>query len=489
MGAGPGAVDLLTLRGAKRIAEADLVLYASGTTDPLWLREHTRADAELIDCARLGPDEIAEHYRRLASRRGTAVRVVNGDPALSPRLREQLDLCTRLGLDVEVVPGVSPISAAAGTPLVEAGAVDSLSITVVDTDFTELRALAAPDRTLAVRAPAARTADLVEALRAAGVADTTPAIVADKISRPDETTVHTTVGDLVAEVKKHNLWRTTLFLIGDTLRPTGKPRPTPDDPTPRWTARSWRRPTDEPRKTWSERRAEATAHTPLDAAPRRSAAHAATTDSATTHSATTHSVATPHPAATPHIPDPVTTSTKRRTYATATAYTKSTSRTTANLHTPSAATAPSAPNLPAPSAAGSTAYSETSLPAPSATNSPASSAANSPARSMTISPTSSAANSPASSAANSVARSAADRTARGAATAHTPTGAPTTDTLAQPSLHPSPASTAVPAPTFTSATHTPESDLSTPPQRPTKPTRTQPKRSTRTTAKRTTKKP
>ncbi|GGS39336.1 SAM-dependent methyltransferase [Actinokineospora fastidiosa] len=254
VGAGPGAADLLTLRGAKRIADADLVLYASGVTDPTWLREHTGPDAELIDCARLGPDEIAEHYRRLASRRGAAVRLVSGDPALSPRLREQLDLCARLGLDVEVVPGVSPISAT-GTALLEAGAIDSVSITTVETDFASIRALAAVDRTLAVRAPAARTADLVEALSAAGVPDDTPAVVADKVSRPDETIIHTTVADLVAEVKKHNLWRTTLFLVGDALRTTGKPRT--DDPAPRWTARSWRRPTDEPRKTWAERRAEA----------------------------------------------------------------------------------------------------------------------------------------------------------------------------------------------------------------------------------------
>lgn len=255
VGAGPGAADLLTLRGAKRIAEADLVLYASGTTDPLWLREHTEAD--LVDCARLAPEEIAEHYRKLASRRGRAVRLVGGDPALAPRLREQLDLCARLGLDVEVVPGISPISAAAPTPLLEAGSVEALTVATVDTDFSAVRALAAADRTLAVRAPAARTAELVEALRAAGIPDDAPAVVADKVSRPDETIVRTTVGELVAEVKKHNLWRTALFLIGDTLRTGGKPKPSGEDTAPRWTARSWRRPADEPRKSWAERRAEA----------------------------------------------------------------------------------------------------------------------------------------------------------------------------------------------------------------------------------------
>ncbi|MFC7616894.1 SAM-dependent methyltransferase [Actinokineospora soli] len=160
------------------------------------------------------------------------------------------------------MPGVSPVSAAAPTPLLEAGAVDSVAVTTVESDFAEVRALAAANRTLAVRAPAARTADLVEALRAAGIPDDAPAVVADKVSRPDETVVRTTVGALVAEVKKHNLWRTTLFLIGDTLRTGGKPKAAADEPAPRWTARSWRRPTDEPRKSWAERRAEAAAPEP-----------------------------------------------------------------------------------------------------------------------------------------------------------------------------------------------------------------------------------
>jgi precorrin-4/cobalt-precorrin-4 C11-methyltransferase len=255
VGAGPGAVDLLTLRGAQRIADADLVLYTPGATDAAWLREHTAA--ELLDCSRLSPEEIAEHYRRVASRRGKAVRLVSGDPAMAPRLREQLDLCARLGLDVEVVPGVSPVSAAAPVPLLEAGSVESLAVTTIETDFSAVRDLAAAGRALAVRAPAARTADLVEALRSAGIADDTPAVVADKPSRPDETLVRTTVGELVAEVKKHNLWRSALFLVGESLRTTGKAKQPGEESAPRWTARSWRRPTDEPRKTWAERRAEA----------------------------------------------------------------------------------------------------------------------------------------------------------------------------------------------------------------------------------------
>lgn len=248
VGAGPGAADLITLRGAERIAAADLVLYGAGVVDLVWLRERARADAELVDCSRLGHDEVVELYRRLASRRGRGARLFPGDPALSPELREHRELCVKVGLDVEVVPGVSAVSAAAtatGTGLTEHGGAESVVVTTVEADFGRVRDLAATDRTLVVRAPAARAAELVETLVEAGFAEDVPVTVAYKVSRPDETLLRTTVGELAAEVKRHNLWRTALFLIGDALRegrprPGYTPRPDGELATHRWAARSWR---------------------------------------------------------------------------------------------------------------------------------------------------------------------------------------------------------------------------------------------------------
>ncbi|WP_175482746.1 cobalt-precorrin-4/precorrin-4 C(11)-methyltransferase [Actinokineospora iranica] len=264
VGAGPGAADLITLRGASRIAEADLVLYAPSITDATWLREHTRADAELVDLGRVEPDELLELYRRLASRRHKAVRLVAGDPALSPELREQRETCARLGLDVEVVPGVSPVSAAAaatGNGLVEAGGPDTLVVTGTDADFERVREVAAESRTIAVQAPAARAAELVEALTAAGLDPEVPVVVAHKVTWPDETVLRTTLGELVAEVKRANLWRHALFLVGDALR-QAKPRAgyAPRDPeqaaAQRWTSRSWRSSGGEGRRPWARRAAE-----------------------------------------------------------------------------------------------------------------------------------------------------------------------------------------------------------------------------------------
>ncbi|PPK63945.1 cobalt-precorrin-4/precorrin-4 C(11)-methyltransferase [Actinokineospora auranticolor] len=253
VGAGPGAADLITLRGASRIAEADLVLYTPGTTDPVWLRGQVRVDAELVDHARLDADELAELYRRLASRRHRAVRLVAGDPALSPDLREQRELCGKLGLDVEVVPGISPVSAAAaatGNAVTELGGVDTFVFT--EAEFDRVRELAVEGRTVAVHAPAARAAELAEAL--AGLDPEVPVVVAYKVSRSDEVLLRTTLGELAAEVKAANLWRHALFLVGDAVRES-KPRagyaPRESEPGRRWTSRSWR--SAKSGESWSKR--------------------------------------------------------------------------------------------------------------------------------------------------------------------------------------------------------------------------------------------
>ncbi|WP_436501209.1 SAM-dependent methyltransferase [Actinokineospora sp. HUAS TT18] len=261
VGAGPGAADLITLRGASRIAEADLVLYTPAVIDPVWLRGHTKDGAELVDLGRLGAEEVVELYRKVASRRNHAVRLYAGDTAMAPEVREHRELCEKVGLDVEVVPGITPASAAAaatGNALTEQGVAETAVIT--EADFAKVRALVTRCATVAVQAPAARAAELADALMAGGVDPEMPVAVAYKISSPDQVLARTTVGELGAEVKRHNLWRLTLFLIGDAVRES-KPRAgyvkaEGEVPTPRWSSsRSWRRDPAEPRTTssWASR--------------------------------------------------------------------------------------------------------------------------------------------------------------------------------------------------------------------------------------------
>jgi precorrin-4 C11-methyltransferase len=230
IGAGPGAADLITLRGAKRIAEADVVVWAASLVDPECVRDHARAEAELIDSSLVTHDDVVAVYRR-ASRDGLRVaRVHSGDPSLWGAVQEQYDACVKLGLDVEIVPGVSAFAAAAavaGRELTVPEVAQSLILTRLEggktpmPDGEHIREFARHGTTMAIFLSAARSGQLVDELRAGGYPDDTPVVVAYKVTWPDELVLRTMVGELAATVKQHKLWRHTLFLVGKALRAEG----------------------------------------------------------------------------------------------------------------------------------------------------------------------------------------------------------------------------------------------------------------------------
>lgn len=208
-----------------------MVLWTPSIIDAGWVRENTKPEAELIDLARHSDDEIVELYRRAVRDKLRVARLFAGDPATWGGLRAQLDICARVGLPADVVAGVSPMSAAAvsaGVSLVEADYADSVIMAGQETvgmpDLAQIKEYAQFGTTMAVLLPAARAAELADALRAGGYDDETPVVAAYKVSWPDETVVRTTIGELVATVKQHRLWRHTLFLVGCAVR-AGRARP------------------------------------------------------------------------------------------------------------------------------------------------------------------------------------------------------------------------------------------------------------------------
>lgn len=239
------------------------MVWSPSIVEAGWVRDNTRPDAELVDMARHGEDEIVELYRRAVRDKLKVVRLHSGDPATWGGLRQQLDVCARVGLPTEVVAGVSPVSAAAvsvGASLTEPDYADSVisAETTGLPDLEQIRQYAQFGTTMAVVVPAARAAELADALRGGGYDDTTPVVAAYKVSWPDEIVVRTTIGELVATVKQHRLWRHTLFLVGGAVR-TGKSRSTPDSPRKsgdgavRWSRN---------RSTWTKRIAEKPAPAP-----------------------------------------------------------------------------------------------------------------------------------------------------------------------------------------------------------------------------------
>ncbi|WP_263248947.1 precorrin-4 C(11)-methyltransferase [Saccharopolyspora rosea] len=226
IGAGPGAADLITVRAARRIAEADVVLWSASLVTPECVKEHARADAELVDSAQLSHEQAVEIFRRAERDRLNVVRVHSGDPALWSSVQDQHDACLRMNVEVEIVPGVAPVAAAAaavGRELTAPEVAQSLVVTRFENgrtpvpDGESVREFARHGTTMAVFTSAARAGRLVEELRSGGYSEDTPVLVAYKVSWPDELLLRTTLGELERTVKQHKLWRNTLFLVGKVL--------------------------------------------------------------------------------------------------------------------------------------------------------------------------------------------------------------------------------------------------------------------------------
>ncbi|MGK5442619.1 precorrin-4 C(11)-methyltransferase [Micromonospora sp. URMC 105] len=229
VGAGPGAADLLTLRAARVIGAADVVIWAASLvhTDVL---AHARADAEIVDSSQLPIEGVLPLYRRAAAEGLTVARIHSGDPALWGAVQEQLDLCRALDLAVEIVPGVSSFTAVAaivGRELTIPEVAQSVILTRLEGGKTPMpagervREFARHGTTMALFLSAARSGQAQAELLAGGYPPETPVVVAYQATWPDELVVHCALADLEATVKEHRLWKHTLFLVGPALAATG----------------------------------------------------------------------------------------------------------------------------------------------------------------------------------------------------------------------------------------------------------------------------
>jgi len=229
VGAGPGAADLITLRGAQRIAEADIVIWAASLVHEDVL-QHARPDAVVVNSAEHSLEGITSHYERAAREGLRIARVHSGDPALWGGTQEQMELCHRLGLETEVVPGVSSFSAVAALVQREL-TIPEVAQSVVLTrleggktpmpDRERLREFARHGTTMAIFLSAARTGRMVAELQAGGYPDDTPVIVAYRTSWPDEVTLRCRLDEVEGVCKERRLWRQTLFLVGAALAAGG----------------------------------------------------------------------------------------------------------------------------------------------------------------------------------------------------------------------------------------------------------------------------
>lgn len=226
VGAGPGAPDLITLRGRDRLAAADVVVWASSLV-PAALLAHCRPGVVVHDSARMTLEEVLAVYAA-AGPDARVVRLHSGDPALYGAIWEQIDWCLANGRDFEVVPGVSSLAAAAaalGRELTVPGISQSVVLTRLAGRTAasmppgqSVAAFAGHGATMAVFLSGARPREL-QAELLAGYPPATPAAIVVRASWPDEQVVRTTVGSLAADLMSTGARTTVLVLVGEALQP------------------------------------------------------------------------------------------------------------------------------------------------------------------------------------------------------------------------------------------------------------------------------
>lgn len=225
VGAGPGAADLITVRGARLLAQADMVIYAGSLVNRALL-DDCRPDCELHDSATLTMEQIIALMQECEAHGRDCVRLQTGDPALFGALREQMDELDRLGIAYDVTPGVSSLfgtSAALQAEYTVPGVAQSLIITRAEgrtpvPEGERLCALAAHGCTMALFLSAGLLEQVERELLAGAYEPDTPAALVYRASWPDERVVRCTVGTLAARAHEEGIDKTALVVVGDALR-------------------------------------------------------------------------------------------------------------------------------------------------------------------------------------------------------------------------------------------------------------------------------
>ena len=237
VGAGPGAVDLITVRGQKLLSEADVVIYA-GSLVSRDLLDWARQDARIYDSASMDLEQVLEVMEQ-AERDGlTTVRLHTGDPCLYGAIREQMDGLDARGIQYDICPGVSSFcgaAAALGMEYTLPGISQSVVITRMAgrTPVPERESIgkfAAHGSTMVIFLSAGMTGELSDELMKGGYPGDTPAAIVYKATWPDEKTVRCTVATLKETADREGIHKTALIVVGNTVAQTGYERSKLYDP-------------------------------------------------------------------------------------------------------------------------------------------------------------------------------------------------------------------------------------------------------------------
>ncbi len=225
VGAGPGAPDLITVRGAKLLEAADVIIYAGSLVNPELL-EYAKSDCKIYNSAYMTLEEVIAVVREAEQKGLTTVRLHTGDPAIYGAIKEQMDELDVSDIAYDVCPGVSSLFGAAAALKCEYTLPD-VSQSVIITraegrtpvpDKEKLCLLAKHQSTMILFLSSGLAEKVKNELIEGGYSEDCPVAVVYKATWPDEKIVHTTVGELPQVMSDNGINKTALIIVGYVLK-------------------------------------------------------------------------------------------------------------------------------------------------------------------------------------------------------------------------------------------------------------------------------
>lgn len=228
VGAGPGAADLITLRGKALLEKADMVIYAGSLVNPQLL-EYCKEDCEIYNSARMTLEEVIEVIVQAEAKKADIVRLHTGEPSIYGAIREQIDILEEKGIAYDCCPGVSACFGAAASLHLEYTLPEvsqSLIITRMEgrtkvPEKEQIESFASHQASMAVYLSTGMLGELSRRLIAGGYPKDTPAALCYKVTWPEEETYLCTVEQLEQTAREHGITRTALVLVGEVIAHQG----------------------------------------------------------------------------------------------------------------------------------------------------------------------------------------------------------------------------------------------------------------------------
>ena len=224
VGAGSGAVDLITVRGKKLLEKADVIIYAGSLVNPELL-DYAKEDCTILNSATMTLDEVIDVMKKADEENKDSVRLHTGEPSIYGAVREQMDELDKLGISYDSCPGVSACFGAASILNLEYTLPEvsqSLIITRMEgrtsvPEMESIESFAAHQASMAIYLSTGMLDELGRRLIKGGYREDTPAALIYKATWPDEKAFVCTVATLAKTAQENNITKTAIVLVGEVI--------------------------------------------------------------------------------------------------------------------------------------------------------------------------------------------------------------------------------------------------------------------------------